>query len=185
MAQNPMVAMMAELKTVVKEAVNLAMEQNPMVQSSPKKNKNTGRGGQSSLNVGDIVAQVLSAVQPTLVALVNSGIASATQTMWNNLSKKEEDDKMNNQRLEREVSALKARQERHEQYTRRETVKIMNLPVSYTNEEGQEDTDKAVIELAKKVGVVLKPEDISVSHRVPRRGAGVAPLVCKFARRNA
>ena len=115
MAQNPMVAMMAELKTVVKEAVNLAMEQNPMVQSSPKKNKNTGRGGQSSLNVGDIVAQVLSAVQPTLVALVNSGIASATQTMWNNLSKKEEDDKMTNQRLEREVLALKARQERHEQ----------------------------------------------------------------------
>ena len=177
---------MLELSDVVKEAVSKALADNPLAAASPKKPVGKGAGNKgASLNVGDIVAQVLAAVQPTLIALVNSGIASATQKIWDNMVAKEESTKQVLRKHEYELVSMKARVERQEQYSRRETIKIMNLPVTHMKADGHEDTDRAVRELASMVGVELTPHDISVSHRLPRRGPGVAPVVCRFTRRNS
>ena len=54
----------------------------------------------------------------------------------------------------------------------------------YLKENGEEDTDRQIVDLAKVMGVEIAPEDISVSHRLPRRGQGVPPVVCRFTRRN-
>ena len=39
-------------------------------------------------------------------------------------------------------------------------------------------------ELAADIGVTLKPEDISVSHRLPGRPGSTRPFIVKFVRRN-
>ena len=47
-----------------------------------------------------------------------------------------------------------------------------------------EDTDDLVRELAADIGVTLKSEDISVSHRLPGRPGSTQPIIVKFVRRN-
>ena len=181
--------LMNELTEAIKDAVNDALAKNPITPPSPSNKRSSKKGNGASantnLNVGDIVAQVLAAIQPTLVALVSSGVASATEKMLSSARRMEDSQTETVKRHEREILSLKARIERHEQYTRRETVKIMNLPVVHMCENGEEDTDRGIIDLAAAVGVELTPGDISVSHRVPSNRPGPRPVVCRFTTRNA
>ena len=48
-----------------------------------------------------------------------------------------------------------------EQYSRRENVKIVG-----TDEKVGEDTTAIVVQVAESIGLNIKPEDISVSHRL-------------------
>ena len=58
-----------------------------------------------------------------------------------------------------------------EQYSRRDNVKIFGVPEAAQSV--SEDTNQVVIDLGKKIGVDIAPQDISVSHRV--RGGGDGP----------
>ncbi|CAH3179844.1 unnamed protein product, partial [Porites lobata] len=54
-----------------------------------------------------------------------------------------------------------------EQYSRRDCLEIRGIP---KNSSGmREDTNKIVIELGRKIGIELKKEDISTSHRLPSK----------------
>ena len=78
-----------------------------------------------------------------------------------------------------DLNVAKAKIEKLEQYSRRDCVKIYKYA-----EKAGETTDEAVVKIAAKMGVKLEEKDISVSHRVPKRGTGTNPIVCKFVRRN-
>ena len=99
-----------------------------------------------------------------------------------------------NSRLQKACSELQDRVERLEddnhsleQYSRRNSLRISNIP------EGQnEQTDEIVCELAEKMNVHIKRSDIDQSHRVgriePRLGPGNRhhrDIIVKFARYNA
>ena len=54
-----------------------------------------------------------------------------------------------------------------EQYSRRDCLEIRGIP---KNSSGmREDTNKIVVELGRKIGIELKKEDISTSHRLPSK----------------
>ena len=72
-----------------------------------------------------------------------------------------------------------------EQYSRRECVKIQGIPVSE-----QEDTNKIVMKMGELMGIEIKKDDISVSHRLPTshkyKGKKTVPaIIVKFVRRDA
>ena len=73
--------------------------------------------------------------------------------------------------------------DRLEQYSRRDSVRVCGIA-----ETDNENTNDIVVRVAKDMGVVISPNDISVSHRVggPRRGRNSdkpRPILAKFVRR--
>ena len=73
--------------------------------------------------------------------------------------------------------------DRLEQYSRRDSVRVCGIA-----ETDNENTNDIVVRVAKDMGVVISPNDISVSHRVggPRRGRTSdkpRPILAKFVRR--
>ena len=63
-----------------------------------------------------------------------------------------------------------------EQYTRRNSVRIMGIP-----ETSNEDTDKITIAIAKKIGAEIDIDQIDRSHRVGlKKDGGARPIIVKF-----
>ena len=69
--------------------------------------------------------------------------------------------------------ALDCRLDDLEQYTRRTNIRIYGIPESNVENGGpREDTDNLAMNFVKEeLGVGLKPEDISRSHRVGKRSS--------------
>ncbi|XP_077985930.1 uncharacterized protein LOC144440433 [Glandiceps talaboti] len=70
-----------------------------------------------------------------------------------------------------------------QQYTRRNNLELSGLP-----EEEDEDTDDIVVRVAAAAGVNISPDDIDISHRLPRRTnrqgqQQPATIIVKFVRR--
>lgn len=68
-----------------------------------------------------------------------------------------------------------------EQYTRKENICIHGLPETGDNE----DTADEVVKLARKAGVTITKNDISVAHRLPGNRSSGKPrsIIAKFVRR--
>lgn len=74
----------------------------------------------------------------------------------------------------------KAREERQEQYTRRESIRLFNI-----TEHPNERTDEIVVRACQAMGVNITRGHISVSHRVgSSRHNDRRPIICKFVSRN-
>ena len=91
-------------------------------------------------------------------------------------------------KLKEDNKILKDVQDELEQYGRRECLEIRGIPITT-----DEDTNAIVIKLASKIGVQVKEEDISVSHRLANpqsnntasSGNCMAPaIIVKFVRRD-
>lgn len=69
--------------------------------------------------------------------------------------------------------------ERHEMYSRRDSVRFFNV-----SEDIKATTEQIVIEACKEMGVMITEKDISTSHRIGRRdGDRPRTIICKFVRR--
>ena len=142
-------------------------------------------------SIGDIIAQVISAIQPVIVksitVAVTSAVEAATEQIMahvrremgviEDVGKKLCSLQVENQKLTFEIDRL-------EQYSRRENVRIFGLA-----ETQGENTNTVFIDMARDVGVTITPADISVSHRLGRPGgssdAKPRPLIVKLVRRDS
>ena len=72
------------------------------------------------------------------------------------------------------------------QYGRRENIRLHNVPEPKLQPGQREDTNAAVIKLLHDAGhTAVKPEDISVSHRIPIRDKSKnKPLIARFVSRD-
>lgn len=80
-----------------------------------------------------------------------------------------------------EINMIKDTLNEHEQYSRRECLEIKGVPMHPA-----EDTNKIVKDVGKLVGVVIKDEDLSISHRLATDPNKMYPPVikAKFTRRD-
>ena len=80
-----------------------------------------------------------------------------------------------------ELESLRECQNKLEQYSRRDCLEIKGIPVK----EG-EVTSEIVVKIANKIGVKITSQDISTSHRLPRRVASKdePAMIVKFVRRD-
>ena len=71
--------------------------------------------------------------------------------------------------------------DRQEQYSRKDSVRIYGIPEA----EDERETNDIVVKLAKDIGVNITTADLSVSHRLGRRGRWGKPrtIIAKFVRR--
>lgn len=74
----------------------------------------------------------------------------------------------------------KAREERQEQYSRRESLRLFNV-----TEQPNESTDELVVRACQAMGLNISREHISVSHRIgSNKHNRTRPIICKFISRN-
>lgn len=84
--------------------------------------------------------------------------------------------------VKEELKEAKFNIDRLEQYQRKDSTRLAGIPDPHTKDE---NTDEAVIKVAKDMGIEIKPEDISVSHRLGKVTAPYnRPLIVKFTRRD-
>ena len=81
-----------------------------------------------------------------------------------------------------DIKNLRELQDEFEQYGRRECLEIRGIPQLQG-----ENTNEIIVKISSKVGVVLKEEDISISHRLPVQGRNAnnfnPAIIVKFTRR--
>ena len=156
----------------VEKAVSDALK-NVKVGDSVKGAKLKTNGDMAS-DIGRIIAQVITAIEPLLVKAVVNATETAVALICESTAKQTEVNKLKN-----EVQLLKFELDRQNQYSRRESVRISGIPET----EG-ENTNDIVKKLAADIGVPLTQNDISVSHRLPGRPGTAKPIIVKFVRRD-
>ena len=131
--------------------------------------------GRESRSVSkDVVAVLL----PGIANIISVAVSTAVST-----SMKELDERMTNKlaEVQRQCLLNKYDNDKMEQYSRRE-----NLCISGIDEEENETNDvleAKVTELAGNIGVELKPDDISVAHRMGKPKEGGRPVIVRFCHR--
>ena len=91
--------------------------------------------------------------------------------------------------LEGQITSLKKTCNELEQYSRRECLEIHGIPLPPKERDFKENTNELVLKIGDMMGVSVRPEDISVSHRIPTsqkyQGRRSAPaIIVKFTRRD-
>ena len=157
----------------VEKAVSDALK-NVMVGDSAKGAKLETNGDIQASEIGRIIAQVITAIEPLLVKAVVNATETAVAQICESSAKQSEVNKLKN-----EVQLLKFELDRQNQYSRRESVRISGI-----SETEGENTNDILEKLAADIGVSLTQDDISVSHRLPRRPGTAKPIIVKFVRRD-
>ena len=156
-------------------------------------NSNKTKVGGVDATVGDITAQVILAIQPIFIKTVTSAVTAAVSAAFRHLKDEIQGIEIVKEELKAVKEELRAAKtnmqinrfeiDRLEQYSRRDSVRVCGIA-----ETDNENTNDIVVRVAKDMGVVISPNDISVSHRVggPRRGRTSdkpRPILAKFVRR--
>ena len=135
--------------------------------------------------IGEIVTKVLAAIQPIIIQSVTQAVAAAMKVAMEqfqpNRSTASPASCSSPGILHPEVQTNRFEVDRLEQYSRRDSFKVFGVPESGP----QEDTSQMLVDLAKEIGVELRRDDISVSHRVyvSKKSSKPRPIIAKMVRR--
>ena len=167
---------MDNLQEQIEIAISSAFSECTKGAASPKTTRNKSNSkGAANVDVGEIVAKVLAALQPALVSMVAAAVKTSTEALLEEIKKA-----ACPASTATTVQANKFEIDRLEQYSRRDNVKVIGIPET----EG-EDCVKKIQELASEIGVDMKDTDISVAHRVKSKGKKGNPIIVRFVRRES
>ena len=165
--------------------------------------------GDEELNTSDIHETILKRVQETLAAFkqddatsssvqqmmpilatalttavsvaVTEAVRGIARTMKEAFNEQCAKATANEKRLQAALTKLTYENDRLQQYTRRESVRIHGIK-SASGETGEEVEQKA-IQVFKTVGVEVKPDDLATVHRAGKEKKGARPILVKFISR--
>ena len=151
----------------------------------------TPTGAGDGAMIGDIIVQVIAAIQPILIKSVTTAVTVAVATAFKQIRdelQEVETMKGEVERVRENMARLQAKLQtqhfdldRQEQYSRKDSVRMYGIPEA----EDERETNDIVVKLAKDIGVNITTADLRVSHRLGRRGRGGKPrtIIAKFVRR--
>ena len=164
------------IAAAVQTAVGASMK--TINSATPKQNTKTRSVKIDGATIGEIVGQVVLAIQPLLIEIITSAVGSATKLLIAELSATTTSTRREMNSLGKEVQMQKFEIDRLQQYQRRDAIRVSGIP-----EREGEDTNAIIRGLAADIGVTLANEDISISHRLPGRPGTAKPIIVKFVRR--
>ena len=130
------------------------------------------------------VSTLLAALLPPLVSAVATSVSVAVGEVLNKALLKigtSLREKNSDPSLLANVRVLTYDNDKLQQYTRRENVRIFGIPVDST--ETPEMTEKKTLELLNKTGVTVTESDISACHRLGKPSNGTRPVIVRFVSR--
>nr|KAG5693352.1 hypothetical protein BaRGS_017645 [Batillaria attramentaria] len=138
--------------------------------------------GSSSGNGGDTSVQAeqstfVQQVVPAIVASVAMAVGEVLKSLLKQTRPANDGVSDVTRKLQQNVFLMRYENDRMEQYSRRETIRIVGV-----KEEEEEDVEKKVLEIFKETGAEVSPDDISVCHRIGKGKRG-RPILAKFVSR--
>ena len=125
--------------------------------------------------IGDVITQVIAAIQPMVIKSVTTAVTAAVATAFKQMREELQavetmkgEVKRVNENMARLAAKLQTQHfelDRQEQYNRKDSVRIYGIP---DPEDERENTNDIVVKLAKHIGVNITTADLSVSHRLGR-----------------
>lgn len=134
--------------------------------------------GRETKSVTKTVKDVIAAIMPGLASIISVAVSTAVSK-----AVKELDERMASKlaEVQRQCLLNKYDNDKLEQYSRRENVRISGIAEEANETDGI--LEAKVIELAGDMGVELKSEDISVAHRMGKPKEGGRPVIVRFCQR--
>ena len=176
----------ANINTTIEDAVKTAMEE-AVASTNGSRTKKAGQKVNVSKSdlamIGEIVAQVMLGVQPLITSVVTSAVTASTRAILADVAESHTQLRNEVASLQKEVRLHRFQLDRLKQYGRRDSVRIHGLAETAGEPETAEGSTEKVISLAADMRVTLKPDDISISHRLPARAGECRPMIVKFVRR--
>ena len=183
----------------VRDAVSSVIESKleklfkPPNKPSPKhatRGKQVGGPSSPENKVNDAIQQTLAKVIPSLCEIMTDAVIAASRHLAEEARKSSDQHTKEREELNKAKTIIQTQHfelDRLEQYSRRDSVRIVGL--SEASDPAQENTTQIALDLAKDLGVVLKEDDISTSHRVGApRNLGTnrkpRPIIVKLVRRD-
>ena len=137
---------------------------------------------------------MFAAIQPMVIKSVTTAVTSAVATAFKRMKAElqaVETMKGEVKRVKEDMARLQARvqtqhfkQDRQEQYSRKDSVRIYGIQEP-EKDHTRENTNDILAKLANDIGVNMTTADLSVSHRLGRRAQRGRPrtIIAKFVRR--
>lgn len=130
----------------------------------------------SGSKMGDLNRSELESIISEAVAAAILPLTTQIQNLCGEVEKLKSELKVKDEAINSLQVAVKFKCDELEQYGRRNNIRIFGVP-----ENKNEDTDKLVIDVAKRINVDLKLSSIDRSHRVGiTRGTTPRPILVKF-----
>lgn len=134
---------------------------------------------------GEFDSPVIKQLVPALATAVAVAVTEAMKAVMKNMASHSHchstKSTANENRLLAAVTTLTYENDRLQQYSRRESVRVFGI----APEEGEtaEQVEQKVMGVFREAGADIKEEDIAAVHRVGKAGAGVRPILVKFVSR--
>ena len=135
------------------------------------------RGVTTTMNTEELFAKLLSGVATAIKETTKAVITMVKETEEKKYKK--QIDVMEN-RMQQLALLAKYDNDKMEQYSRRESVRISGISETVEHEEA---LNTEIVQIAEEINVDIKPGDISVAHRVCKRGDRLRPVLVKFVSR--
>ena len=130
------------------------------------------------------VSTLLSTLLPPLVSAVATSVTVAVGEILDKALIKIDASlraEKSDPKLLANLRVLSYENDKLQQYSRRENVRIFGLPIDAT--ETPELTEKKAIDLLNKTGVTVTEKDISACHRLGKSSNGTRPVIVRFVSR--
>lgn len=139
---------------------------------------------EGSPSMKQLIPILVTAVSLAVTESVKDGVKEAMKVMTNamlNAENRPRPTSNNENRLMAAVTTLTYDNDRLQQYTRRESIRIHGIAI----QEGETalDVEQKAIKVFTDVGVEVKPEDMSAVHRAGKETKGTRPVLVKFVSR--
>ena len=122
----------------------------------------------------DAAALILPSLANIITVAVSTAMSNALKVFVDKMDSKVAE-------MQRYCLLNKFENDKLEKYSRRDNLRISGL--AEEADETDEVLEAKVIELAEDIGVKLKPEEISVAHRLGKPRDGGRPLIVRFCQR--
>ena len=135
---------------------------------------NISSGKAASKTVRDVAALILPSLANIITVAVSTAMISAIKDFTDKMERKAAE-------MQRYCLLNKYENDRLEQYSRRDNLRISGIEEE--DDESEEVLEAKVIELAEDIGVKLKPDEISVAHRLGKPRDGGRTVIVRFCHR--
>ena len=133
-----------------------------------------------ALNSGELMAKFMVPMISAMTHAITQGVSEVMKKVISELHNHEVTQPPD-QRMTQQVRILTYKNDKLEQYTRRENVRING--VSVDPEETAAQTQAKAIEVMRKTGADISDADISACHRVGKQTGQVRPIIVRFVSR--
>ena len=128
----------------------------------------------------DLIPPLVSALATSVSVAVGEVLTASLREMRSDLNQQRQEQPLTT-RLVSNVRNLSYENDRLQQYTRRENLRVFGVPCDPS--ESADTTEKKTIDILNATGAVISKNDISVCHRLGRTVNGSRPIIVRFVSR--